>query len=255
MLTKPSTSAVALAGLAIAITTATYSLLLADRRVISAVAAREGLIEQIGALLFVGSSILSFLAFLTVLRKPRSERKQRPVLYLLLAAFFFVAFGEEVSWGSHGISDKEREDLFPNNIQNEFNIHNLTIFDEYDKTGKRKTGYQVFFTANRLFDYFMVFTFILMPWACIGFSSLRNWLTRNGIPVLPAVFSWALIANLALTVTAELRLVDDSFMHGAVSEIREFNYALLCFLGVLFLYMSTRRVTSETHQAAGQVRS
>lgn len=234
-MSQRNTRVLILTGLVVAITILTYSILLADKGLIVIFATREALLEQVGALLFLLSSVLCGLGYFRGRRQRPDSKPYSAGIFLLLAVFFFVAFGEEISWGTHLLTQRARQDLFPSNVQNELNLHNLPMFDQYSTSGERKAGLASLFTANRLFDYFMVTAFVLLPMVSMTLPRFRRWTEKHGIPILPIAFGLGLLTNLILTLIAELSVADGWFMHGAVSEIREFNYAFLCLVGVAFL--------------------
>ena len=218
------------------LTVAAYSVLFGDRQLIMATAGKERLYEDLSAWLMLGSSVLAFAAWITAGRRPAPRRRGA---YLLLAIFFFVAFGEELSWGQQIVWFRAPESIREINRQGEFNLHNLEIFDSHGSDG-RKTGLAALVTANRLFDYFMVTSFLLLPWAARR-GAVGDWLRERGVPVVTPWLGLSLVLNFALTIAAELWLVEDAFTHLAVSETREFGYALLCLAGCWTLWAAERR--------------
>ncbi len=217
-----------LAVVAAASTIGAYACLLGDRRLVMAVAGKERLLEDLSAWLMLAASGVSFAAWAVVRRRSASRRRAG---YLLLGLFFFVAFGEELSWGQQVFRFETPESIRAANQQNEVNLHNLEIFDSHSREG-RKTGLAALVTSNRLFDYFMVTSFLLLPLAA---RRAGVWLRARGVPVVSLWLALPLLLNFGLTIVAEQWLVVDVFTHLAVSETREFGYAVLCLAGMTWL--------------------
>ena len=217
----------------------TYLVLFADEKTLLFFAGREQLFEILGAVLFLASSLLCAAAYRYARRAEPSPFPRRVHLYLLLAAFFFVAFGEEVSWGQMIFGFEAPEAVAKRNQQGELNLHNLTLIDAYGEDG-RKSGWRALVTANRLFDYFMLGLFVAAPLAARWIAWTGVWLERRAIYLIPGIFCTALWLNLVLTGASEFAWGSDKLVHGAISEIREFNYAYLCFAGFLFLFLKER---------------
>ncbi len=222
---------------AAASTIVAYAFLLGERRLVMAVAGKERLLEDLSAGLLLAASGVSFAAWATARRHPES----RPACYLLLGIFFFVAFGEELSWGQQVWGFSTPESISSVNRQRELNLHNLDIFDSHTRAG-RKTGWAALVTSNRLFDYFMVASFLLLPLAG-RLAATGEWLRARGVPAVSVWLALPLLLNLVLTAVAEKWLVVDVFTHLAVSETREFSYALLCLAGMWTLLSAERELS------------
>ncbi len=226
----------AIAGLGAVVT---YGCLLGDRQLVMDVAGKERLLEDLSALLFFAASVCAFTALAVARRRPpEATTRRRRACYLLLGIFFFVAFGEELSWGQKVVRFETPESIAAINRQGELNLHNLEIFDSHSQAG-RKTGLAALLTSNRLFDYFMAMAFVVLPLVDRLAGGL---LGKRGIPVVSPWLALPWLLNVLLTIAAESWLVVDVFTHLAVSETREFNYALLCFIGVLTLLSAQRRL-------------
>ncbi len=215
-----------------------YAFLLGDRRLVSFVAGKERLLESLSAVLMLAASGLSLAAWAAA----RRQASRRRAAYLLLGLFFFVAFGEELSWGQQIFGFRAPESIRSINRQRELNLHNLELFDSHTSSGP-KTGWAAWVTSNRLFDYFMAGSFLLLPLAA-RHRGAGAWLEARGVPVVSPWFGPPLVLNLGLTAVAESTLVVDVFTHLAVSETREFCYALLCVAGTWTLLSAERRLAT-----------
>ncbi|MFT4511853.1 MAG: hypothetical protein ACI91B_000536 [Planctomycetota bacterium] len=89
------------------------------------ISSENGIVERGTALLFLASSITAFVS-VRRMRRNRALYHTRRVVWLgLLGLFFFLCFGEEISWGQR-IFGIETLDLMKGvNVQNENNLHNL----------------------------------------------------------------------------------------------------------------------------------
>ena len=85
----------------------------------------DGLIENITAFMLLLSSIFLFIKLLKV---GRTKRKRWIIFNILLIAFLFFGFGEEISWGQRIFSIESNEYFSEHNLQGETNLHNLKLF-------------------------------------------------------------------------------------------------------------------------------
>lgn len=92
----------------------------------------SGVFEQGTALAFFCAALVGAVAIVRERRYARShEGPLRGVLHRklvwlgLLVAFFFLCFGEELSWGQHYFGFSTPESMSKINVQNETNLHNM----------------------------------------------------------------------------------------------------------------------------------
>ncbi|MCG8456013.1 MAG: hypothetical protein MI919_07005 [Holophagales bacterium] len=220
--------------------TMAYLVVFLPRGMAHVLAGREMVYETIGALLFLCSSVF-FFRCLRATQARDVESRRRRLAYLFLGMLLFVAFGEELSWGQHLIGYETPEKIKEINAQEEVNLHNLWWVDSYDREGGKKRGWRALLNSNRLFDYFMIFLFWVLPLAHGYLPFLARWIDRLGGPVVPGLLGWVLALDLALTVVTELLVVrGDAFLHLAVSETREMGYGLLTALAAYRLLARER---------------
>ena len=217
----------------------TYAVLFGDGHTIFAFAGKEQLFEHLSAWLFLLACLFS-LAALDHARR-RGAPWLRRLAFGFLALFFFLAFGEELSWGQHFLGYETPESLRGINQQGEFNLHNLSIIDSRTDSGERSLM-RLLFNSNRLFDYFMIGLFLILPVGHRFMPWVRQLHQRLSAPRMALALGIPLILNWLLTIASEFWLVDNEFRHMAVSEIRELNYALLCTSGLFFLFLVEKRL-------------
>src|SRR5215210_1920225 len=161
-----------------------YAALLLPDDVISWLLKDERPLEGVGAIGLLLASIFSFLLW-------RRERRMggprwRTLSYLGLAILFFVAFGEEISWGQRIFGIETPESLEGLNDQGETNLHNLS-------TSK----------ANALFQLFWLVMGVLIPIAAL-YEPARRRLARL-VPILPVALAIVFLANqLVIKVADEI---------------------------------------------------
>ena len=187
----------------------------------------DGVIESIGALFFLMSSLFLFATFLRSRKKIFVGQNKYQALWILALGFlFFVAFGEEISWGQRIFNFATPESIREINEQKEFNLHNLNFVH-----GENKTGIAALFTSHRLFYGLLIGYMILIPLI----MQLNVWpqrlITLLQLPVTP---SWiGIIFFLALFLVKIIQFLfaknNPDLYHGLV-EIMETNIAFVTSL-------------------------
>jgi hypothetical protein len=154
---------------------------------------------------------------------------------------FIFGAGEEISWGQRIFDIETPEVLQKENVQDEINIHNMTIFE----------GEASLVTVDTLFTTF-AFTFtLLIPLAATCYKKFAHFINR-----LMPVPHWSLgllfLANFILAKAAKVLFVSSyenqtiPFLQG-VQEIKEGNYAVLFVLVGIYITFITlnRRVANN----------
>lgn len=227
---------------ALVFTLLTYAILLFSDRVITVMAGDEQVLEQLSAAAYGAASVLCALAARR-LRSGSHHIAGRAVL-IGFALLFFLACGEELSWGQHLLHFKTPDLVATANRQDELNIHNLRFLDSRDTTGARKGGLGFLLNSNRFLDYFMFSTFLALPLVVRRRDVLGELARKVGLPRISIGFAAPLALNYALTAAAMLA-TDRTFMSRATSEIRETNSSVLCFVFALYLFYSQTAAKSQ----------
>jgi hypothetical protein len=128
----------------------------------------DGVVEWLGALALLVASALFLLAFLRSRGQSEYGRAKRLAL-LLLAVAFFVAAGEELSWGQRILGLETPAGLLDANRQDEINLHNLDLPVS---------------DAGRGFQLFWISFGVLLPAAAALSSRVRRSIGRL-LPILP----------------------------------------------------------------------
>jgi len=193
----------------------------------------DGLFENIGALCLFITSLLFVMAFF------RQEggadfllfKVNRNYWLLILAFFFLLGSGEEISWGQRIFGWETPEGYSQVNRQNETNLHNLKPF-------------RGMFSPNHLFTYFWMSFCVIIPIVdsiSLPFSKLIG---RTGFPLVPLrlglFFLIGYIPSLVLKATAK-----DTLIH-SVTEVKETCLSILfVFIGIYFFRKSSLEINDK----------
>jgi hypothetical protein len=145
--------------------------------------------EWLTALSFLIGSVFFLLIFI----------KTRNIFFILLCLILFIGFGEEIAWGQRLLDFKTPELMEKINIQREFTLHNIEIFNSHDSNHHYKTGLGRLLTVNFLASaFFVAFSFIL-PFCVYHMKIVRSITMKIKLPVPPIsigvyfVLNWLLI--------------------------------------------------------------
>jgi hypothetical protein len=133
----------------------------------------DSLIEYLTAFFFISTSAMAIRMFI----------KTKVIWFGLLAIVFFVGFGEEISWGQRLFGYSTPETVNSQNIQGEFNLHNLEILDSKDFSGSEKSGWRKFTSVQFLFNLFWFSYGILVPLAFFFIAFLQNIMKKLKLPI------------------------------------------------------------------------
>lgn len=197
--------------------------------------------ESLGALSFLMSSILFFLAFLRA-RKAQGENRifwTKQLACLGFAVLFFFGAGEEISWGQRILKVETPESINAANDQGEINVHNLSF-------GSANIPFET------MFDLFWMSFTVALPLAATLIKSFGRFAAKF-IPIvswtigLLFVFNylWAKVAKIVYVSTYKFDFIP---FRQAVQEVKEGNYAVLFVLVALFVFMEMNSQTKEGAQ-------
>jgi hypothetical protein len=202
-----------------------YSTLAMGNYLLSLAVPEDHYFEIVGALALFATSLL-FLYGFRLARKVLDRAwtsLAKQLVYLGLALLFFAGAGEEISWGQRMLGFETPEAISQVNRQEEFNLHNLTIWEASQ-----------FFDADRLFDLFWFLLCVLIPTIALLAPSFRSWAGRY-LPIVHWGISLLFLYNYLWAKFAKLIFVtaytfDRIPFAQAVQEIKESNYAILFIL-------------------------
>jgi len=181
----------------------------------------DGPYETVGAILFLVTAILFlWLAF--------HNKSFLRIYFLLFFLLFFFAFGEEISWGQRIFGFGTPEQLKNDNVQGEFNLHNLEFFHGNYWDGTKKEGLASMFTAGRMFYLLFFIYLVVLPLLSKYSSKGSRFIQKLKIPIPDQRLGFLFIFNIVVSNIIELGF-SDLKSHGIV-EIKEFVTALLLFI-------------------------
>ena len=202
----------------------------------------DGVVESIGAIAFLLTSILFFYLFFQSKKNSNiffGRKTNYNIYFCLLGILFFIGFGEEISWGQRIFGWATPESFGELNAQNETNLHNIWIFQGYNPDGSNKTFMELLLTPARLFSLFWLAFCVLVPLLSRFSEKAKSIITFLGIPLVPL---W--IGGLFLINYFAVQIIEVNFLNtfdnnvSILTEIKESVYALI-FLVVASYFAST----------------
>ena len=144
------------------------------------------------------------------------------------AVMFFLAAGEEASWGQHWLKFSTPDALAKVNSQGEMNLHNLYSY------------------AGNLSMDLLFFAFVAIhPVLRHGFADVRYLCDRLQIPKAPLVLLVWPFAMLFLTQGGSRLWLDAADYNGNIQEVREAIFGLVMFASAVYTY----RAWKDKHAA------
>jgi hypothetical protein len=212
----------------------------ADRSVLEASGLEDAFAENLTALLYFMAALLTLSAFVS----SRSGTGRffnigttGNVWLLLLAAFFFVCFGEEVSWGQRIFGWGTPEAWTELNGHHETNLHNLL---DHAQLGN-----------ERLLTLIALSYGVVLPFLNLWSPRMRSFIEWTGVPVPPIELSGLFV--LTFVVYRILRFYYPVELSAIAKPIREYHEAAysaayLCVAFSFFLkyWGRNRRVEDST---------
>jgi hypothetical protein len=194
-----------------------------------ALAKEDGILEQTTALLFLCGSILSAIVAWKLFRERRPKTQhttRRAIWHILIGLFFFLCFGEEISWGQRILGIETPESIRAVNVQGELNLHNMMGYfaDQFFIVSMFAYGAVLPFLGNRYEFWRRSLYWVGLPLASIGLAI--------GFALASSVHGWTLYA--VLSPKAGVR----------AAELREFLTALCCALVMVESFLRVTRSTS-----------
>ena len=196
--------------------------------------------EWLTAVCLLATGVFFFLSF----------KKYRNFYFLLLAMVMFFGAGEEISWGQRIVGYETPESIKQANVQGEFTIHNLEIFNgkQFDKA--KRSGIQRLLEMDMLFKIFIFSFGILLPLAVWHIKPFSKFVQKIKLPVPPVsigiffFISW-LGRGVVLRFLHKPLPGEDPRKHwamvNAASEYYEFQVAMVLLIIGFFFYKNNLR--------------
>jgi hypothetical protein len=219
---------------------ASYLILLLDQATIDSLVVEDGLVESIGTLGLLITSICFLIAFIET-NKPNYRSSVlliKRVSFLVLALVFFFGFGEEISWGQRIFNIETPDQWAEINRQGEINIHNLNVFHG---TFLNNT--------DRLFALFWGTLMVGVPLVSL-YRPLGKFF-KKVMPIFPIWFSFLFVFNYLIAKLPKILLASNGLYKGihstlaeSIVEIKETNFGILFAWAGLYLIQSIRQKKS-----------
>lgn len=156
-----------------------------DENTINKLGMEDGFFEYLTALFFLIAAIVFLRCYFF----------NKKIIYLVFALIFFIGMGEEISWGQRLFNYGTPEYFRENNIQDEFNLHNLMLFDSKNPEGQFKSGLSYYLSVNFLYKFFWMAFGIILPIVYSLSHLIRNVVKKIRIPVPPIVLGSLFLVN------------------------------------------------------------
>ncbi|MEM7119297.1 MAG: hypothetical protein AAF614_43180 [Chloroflexota bacterium] len=209
----------------------TYLPLFFSEPIVDAFAREDRIFESLSAVYLFLASAAFALAYYRSRQPPHNNAHSllKQLSYLGLALFFFVAAGEEISWGQRILGIETPEAIKEINYQDELTLHNLNAFQGEDSV-----------LPVNLSQLFIAFGFafgIGVPLVALLFEPARRFF-NSFMPIVPLALGLFFAANYVYQklILNFLRQFPDFYLHPTmptaqgVYEIREHGYAFVFML-------------------------
>lgn len=187
----------------------------------------DGVVENFTAIFFLVGFIIS------LFRVFRNENVLFPIIWTALC---FLFLGEETSWFQR-LFDYSVLSVEQVNSQNEFNLHNLAIFQGGHLVGQSEEfGYNMLLKAQNLFRMGFFGYFVILPLLLYN-AKINNLLQKIGYPKPSSGFTLTVLFVLVLSFV--LALKSDPQIKSALAETREMLYAFFIMVYIV-AYMTKK---------------
>lgn len=205
----------------------------------------DKLVEGLGALCFLLASALFFINFIKSKDFPNPWWRKWSWGFFFLGFLFFMAFGEEISWGQRILGWETPEAIEKINMQDEFTLHNLKWF----QPGEHRGGIGKFFTAKWIFTYFGFIYFFITPILYSKVKFAQNLFNKFRLPIPPLWIGILFLLNIPISKSIELFMISrpgvtDAMayeMTHSVAELMEFIWAVIILLLAYFFWKETKQ--------------
>jgi hypothetical protein len=213
-----------------------WSIFFLDAATVTELTREDGPVEYLGMMCWFGAAVVCFLAYFKSERGVRIAgwATRRNWFFILLGILFVFAGGEEISWGQRIFGFDTPEAWRELNLQSEFNVHNLPIFNAKDSDNIAKTGLARWLTMERMFAVFWLIYCVLFPITVQMLGIFRQLVEALNVPVPPILLGSMFMLNYLIHKSLEIILQDSPRLHWPSVEMKESLFAALFFLVTLY---------------------
>jgi hypothetical protein len=232
---------------------AAYAVAWLPEHIFVALCREDHYVENIGALLFLAASLCFFRAYLLSDYEMVGEEKfitRQNSVYLLLGCLLAICFGEEISWGQRIIGLQTPELMMQVNVQQEFNIHNLSWFHAKNPDGSHKSFWALMLNMNRLFSLFWLTFCLLLPALALFSQKVRSLAMRTRLPLAPLWIGLLFLMNFVVfRIMHKLFASSSDQMLASLDEVKESLYALIFFILAVYELLRVSGANNRIRQA------
>jgi hypothetical protein len=196
----------------------------------------DGLFEWLTAIAFLTISILFFLSY----------KSTRNIFYFIMGIIFIIGFGEEISWGYRIFHYSLPETVQKSNVSQEFNVHNIEIFNTMDLQKENKHGLERLLEIEFLFKIFTLAYCVALPFLVYHFRIVSRITSGIRLPVPPISLGFFFILNYLFYKVSNMLLVQgtDMFDNAYIfSFVETFEYVeSVILLAVAYYFYSWRKI-------------
>ncbi|KAA1189515.1 hypothetical protein F0M18_14245 [Pseudohalioglobus sediminis] len=202
----------------------------------------DSIVENLGALCFFLTSIVALFIFL----------RTRNIFFLLLCLVFFLGAGEEVSWGQRIFNFETPAAMKEMNVQGEFNLHNIEIFNSanFDKTYKQ--GLEKLLTINFLYKLFWASWCIILPLLVFNFDALNRLATKIRLPIPPIAIGVFFAVNWLTFKSLDSVILPRGHSAHYYAASKEIYESLSAFIFLVLMVYFYRQVESSARAEHGE---
>jgi len=187
----------------------------------------------------VGTAILLFIAMILFFLTFTTSKN---IFILLVSIILLFGAGEEINWGQQLFEFKTPQKMIEVNVQKEFNVHNIEIFNtnNFDKTHKK--GWNRLLEINFLYRLFIMTFGIIIPVLSASVRNADRILKKIKFPIVPiSIGIFFLVSWLFFEFTVQnLPKGKSEDYYASAQEIFEFLTAFI-FAEIGYYFYSTKR--------------
>lgn len=202
-----------------------FMFLLNENVYISLLAKEDGLGENLTAFIYAIAGVI--LIYNSIKKIKLGNSIQFEALQILLGLFFVFVAGEEISWGQRIFNFGTPAIMSNSNLQGEFNLHNISIFDHNSSI----------FDQHRALNLFVLINGFFLPIVYLLSTKIRNILNRINFPIVPiSCLPFFFLGLLYGQTFAKI------FSHWSHTEAKELIFSIGFFIFSLSIKWGTNRI-------------
>lgn len=214
-----------------------------DQETVTKLGDEDQLFEWLTCIFFAAASAFFCLTFF----------KTRNLFFLILAIVFLFGAGEEISWGQRLLGFKTPESLNEINVQKEFNLHNIEIFNNKDLQGHVKYGLKKLLDMNFLFKLFVVLFGIFLPLCVYHIKFISRITMKLKVPIPPISIGLFIFLSWVMYQFVSTFILRDCSNQCFASVVEIFECTLSFIMLIISLYFFKERKILTTGKDIKQI--